>query len=158
MAALILAYGNTDRQDDGVAWYVLRELARRQGGDLPLTPQEGSELSLANLELRYMLQLTPEIADEFHRFERVVFIDAHTGALQQEIHLEEISSQFQASPLTHHLTPSSCLAIGAALHGSTPRAVLVSIRGYQFGFENQLSQPTARLVPLAASVILEWLG
>ncbi len=107
--------------------------------------------------LRYLLQLVPEIADEFSGFDKVVFIDAHTGAVGEEIHLEQLSSHFQASPLTHHLTPASCLAIAAALHGDAPEALLVSVRGYQFGFENQLSPQTASLVPLAADAILKWL-
>ncbi len=157
MSALIIAYGNTDRQDDGVAWHVLRELAGRMGGELPLSPHDGAELAVGSLELRYMLQLTPEIADDFAAFERIVFVDAHTGAVAEEIHLEVLTSQYQASPLTHHLTPASCLAIGTALHGSTPEALLVSVRGYQFGFDHQLSVQTARLVGPAADAILEWL-
>lgn len=157
MPALIIAYGNTDRQDDGVAWHVLRDLAARLGGDLPSTPQENAELALSGVELRYMLQLTPEIADDFAGFERVVFIDAHTGAHPDDIHLEAISAHYQASPLTHHLTPASCLAIAQALHGTAPEAILVSIRGHQFGFETHLSPPTAALVPAATRAILEWL-
>jgi len=157
MPVLVLAYGNTDRQDDGVAWHVLRELAVRWGGELPATPQEGSELSLDDIELRYMLQLTPEIADDFAGFGRVIFIDAHTGAHAEDIHLEAVAAQYQASPLTHHLTPASCLAIAQALHGSAPEAILVSIRGYQFGFETHLSPPTAALVPEATQAILDWL-
>ena len=157
MRALIIAYGNTDRQDDGVAWHVLRDLAARMGGELPNAPQEGADITLPGVELRYMLQLTPEIADDFAAFERVVFIDAHTGAHPDDIHVEAISALYQASPLTHHLTPASCLAIAQALHGNVPEAILVSIRGYQFGFETHLSPHTAALVPVATQAILEWL-
>ncbi|MBI4926195.1 MAG: hydrogenase maturation protease [Anaerolineae bacterium] len=158
MTALILAYGNTDRQDDGVAWHVLRDLAVRLGGAFPDTPHEQNELTLPSVELRYMLQLTPEVADDFNRFDKVVFIDAHTGAQPEEVHFEPLNVEFQNSPLTHHLTPQSCMAIAKALHGSAPRAVLVSVRGYAFGFLQDLSEPTRRLVPLAAQSIMEWLA
>ncbi len=158
MPTLIIAYGNTDRQDDGVAWQVLRELASRLGGTLPETPQECSELSLPSADLRYLLQLTPEIADEFERYAQVVFIDAHTGSVAEEIHLEELEGRYQASPLTHHLTPASCLAIAGALHGRTPRALLASVRGYEFGFVQGLSARAAALVPAAAEAILAWMG
>jgi hydrogenase maturation protease len=157
MTDIIIAYGNTDRQDDGIAWHVLRELAQRLGGQLPPSPQEGAECSLPQASLIYMLQLTPEVAADFAGCERVVFIDAHTGAVAEDIHLSELDAAYQSSPLTHHLTPESCLAIAAALNGQAPRALLVSVRGYQFGFSSSLSPEAARLVPLAADQIMEWL-
>jgi len=157
MRTLIIAYGSTDRQDDGVAWAVLRELAVELGGEFPATPQECSELDLESIDLRCMLQLTPEIADDFNRYTKVVFIDAHTGRVTEDIHLEELSSHYQSSPLTHHLTPASCLAIAQALHGSAPAALLVSVRGYVFGFEQGLSARTNALVPVAVARILEWI-
>lgn len=157
MRTLVIAYGNTDRQDDGVAWYVLRALAAEFGGEFPATPQECSELELDNVDLRCMLQLIPEIADDFKRYQKVVFIDAHTGSVTEEIHLEEVISRYESSPLTHHLTPASCLAIAQALHGSVPPSLLVSVRGYEFGFHQGLSERTKALVPEAVARILEWI-
>lgn len=158
MRALVIAYGNTDRQDDGVAWHILRELAQQLGAFLPLSPAEECEKEIGNIHLRYMLQLIPEIADDFQHYDRVVFIDAHTGNVKDNLHIENLPATYQPSPLTHHLTPSSCLAIAEALHHTTPQALLVSVRGYEFGFSSTLSENCARLVPPAAGAILEWLG
>jgi hydrogenase maturation protease len=155
MQTLIIAYGNSDRQDDGVAWQVLRELAARLGGQLPSTPLEADQLTLGNVELRYMLQLTPEIADEFDRYDLVVFLDAHTGSVAEDIHVERISNQYQSSPLTHHLSAASLLAIAGVIHGHVPEAVLVTVRGYEFGFVQGLSARAAPLVTPAADVIMK---
>ena len=140
-----------------MAWCVLRELAVELGGEFPATPQECSELDLEIVDLRCMLQLTPEIADDFNLYQKVVFIDAHTGSVAEDVHFEELSSRYQSSPLTHHLTPASCLAIAQALHGSVPVAVLVSVRGFEFGFHQGLSDRTTALVPGAVALILEWI-
>ncbi len=158
MRALVLAYGNTDRQDDGVAWHILRELAQQLGTFLPLSPAEECEKEIGNIHLRYLLQLIPEVADDFKQYDRVVFIDAHTGHIKDDLYLENLTPVYQPSPLTHHLTPASCLAIAEALHHTAPQALLVSVRGYEFGFSSTLSENCARLVPVAVRAILEWLG
>jgi Ni,Fe-hydrogenase maturation factor len=71
--------------------------------------------------------------------------------------MTEISAQFQASPFTHHMTPETCLSLSQALYGKAPEAVLVSVRGYQFGFENTLSARTAELAEIAVNQIWQWL-
>jgi hypothetical protein len=43
------------------------------------------------------------------------------------------------------------------LYGKTPQAVLLSVRGYQFEFERQLSPETTALVPEALELILGWM-
>jgi hydrogenase maturation protease len=158
MDALVIGYGNIDRQDDGVAWHVLREVAARLKLNFPDTPYECSELSAPGVDLMYCLQLTPEMADAFSAYQKVCFIDAHTGSVEGEIHVEMLSGIYQNSPLTHHLTPSSSLAIAHALFGKAPEALLVSVRGYEFGFNQSLSDRTAALVPSAADKIMEWLA
>lgn len=158
MRAMVLAYGNTDRQDDGVAWHILHEVAGRLNLELPESPLISSECSLEGLTLRYVLQLTPELAGDFAGLDKIVFVDAHTGNVAEDIHIEPLAVQYQSSPLTHHLTPSSCLAIAHLLNGSAPEALLVSVRGHKFGFTPSLSPETAALVPIAADAIMEWIG
>ena len=43
MDALVIGYGNIDRQDDGVAWHVLREVASRLKVNFPQTAGEFPE-------------------------------------------------------------------------------------------------------------------
>lgn len=161
---LIIGYGNIDRQDDGVAWHVLIELARRFDYPGLFDPGEGSLVEPPDgipgrvPALLYTLQLTPELAETISGYQRVCFIDAHTGAVPEEIHLAEVGIQFQNSPFTHHLTPQSCLALCAAFYGVAPQAILVSIRGYEFGFTTDLSPRTGSLLPDAVEMIWRWLN
>ncbi|MRR38257.1 hypothetical protein EG829_27125, partial [bacterium] len=75
---LLLGYGNPDRQDDGVAWHVLHALAGRLGFPAPDSYEEDFPAA-GNPEFRFTLQLTPEMAEEIAAFERICFVDAHTG-------------------------------------------------------------------------------
>jgi hydrogenase maturation protease len=153
---LVIGYGNPDRQDDGVAWHVLHALAVRL--DLP-APDSYEDFFPPNdrLDFVFNLQLTPEMAEEIAPYERVCFVDAHTGSIARQVQLVPLEGQFQHSPFTHHLTPQSLLSMCQALYGKTPQAVLLSVRGYQFEFERQLSAETAALVPEALELILEWM-
>ena len=99
--------------------------------------------------------MTPELAETIAQYERVCFVDAHTGAVPHDVNVS--AAEFQASPLTHHLTPQSLLTFAQTLYGARPEAMLVSVRGYQFGFERTLSPLTAELAQRAAEVIVKWI-
>jgi hydrogenase maturation protease len=152
----ILGYGNFDRQDDGVAWHVLAEVARRLGCAIPLSPEEEFPANEGAPDFTFELQLTPELAETIAQYERVCFVDAHTGAVPHDVNVSAIAAEFQASPLTHHLTPQSLLTFAQTLYHARPEAILVSVRGYQFGFERELSPLTAELAQDAAEKIVEW--
>lgn len=156
-STLIIGYGNADRQDDGVAWHILRGLAHRLGREIPETPEEGLEPSGEPPHLMFVLQLTPELSETVAAYQRVCFVDAHTGNVPEEIKVAQLNSHFQASPFTHHLTPETCLALCETLYGHKPEAILVSVRGYEFGFSHELSAPTAALAQQAVESIMEWL-
>jgi hydrogenase maturation protease len=154
---LLLGYGNADREDDGVAWHILNKLARLLGREPSQSPEEGFDLSGENPELLFTLQLTPEMSETIAEYERVCFIDAHTGSVPVDLHLQEVHSQFQNSPFTHHLTPETCLSFCEHLYRRKPEAVLVSVRGYEFGFRRSLSPKTEALAESAAEQIWKWL-
>lgn len=153
---LVLGYGNPDRQDDGVAWHVLHALALQL--DLP-APDSYEDEFLPNdrLDFAFTLQLTPEMAEQIAPYERVCFVDAHTGSIAAQVKMVPVVSQFQHSPFTHHLTAQSLLSMCQSLYEKTPQATLLSVRGYQFEFECGLSAQTAALVPEAVERILGWM-
>ncbi len=153
---LILGYGNFDRQDDGVAWHVLAEVARRLGCAVPHSPEDEFPPSNGTPDFMFELQLTPEMAETIAQYERLCFVDAHTGAVPMDVNVSPITAEFQASPLTHHLTPQSLLTFAQTLYQARPEAILVSVRGYQFGFERELSPFTAQLAQQAAERIAKW--
>src|SRR5512139_1095268 len=155
---LIIGYGNFDRQDDGVAWHVLAEVASRLGCAVPLSPEEEFPPNGGRPDFIFELQLTPELAETIAQYKRVCFVDAHTGAVPHDVNVSAIAAEFQASPLTHHLTPQSLLTFAQTLYDVRPEAILVSVRGYQFGFERELSPLTAQLAEEAAEKIVEWIN
>ncbi len=157
MTILILGFGNPDRQDDGVAWHVLRELMVSYGMSKPETLDIDDFLTDRSVHFQFQLQLLPEIAYDLNKYGRAVFIDAHTGAVPLNVNLTEVTPEFQNSPLTHHLTANSLLAITQKIHNSHPNSILVSIRGYEFAFSQELSSQTQELVGIAVATIQDWI-
>jgi hydrogenase maturation protease len=154
---LIIGYGNPDRQDDGVAWHILATLTGRLGRTIPASYMDGIYPTGDNPDMLFSLQLLPEMADMFADYQRVCFVDAHTGSIPEELQFKQINAYFQNSPLTHHLTPESCLALADTLHGTHPESILVSVRGFEFDFESNLSKRTSELSEEAVTRIWGWL-
>ena len=156
-SSLLLGYGNIDRQDDGVAWHILRLVASRLQADLPLYPKE-THIELNPLvAVHFELQLTPEISELVAGYSRVAFIDAHTGRVEQSVYHENLQPEFVTSPFTHHLTPSTCLSLAETIYEKVPTAILVSVRGYEFGFARSLSSRTMEHAEVAADWLVNWL-
>jgi len=155
---LLVGYGNLDRGDDGIAWHILYRFARMNHLKLDREEYEVGIFSISTLlDGLFNLQLIPEIAEDLANYQKVVFIDAHTGEIEEPIHIEMVKPIFQNSPLTHHFTPSSCLSLCKELYGKTPQAILLSVHGYQFNFSHSLSPRSKRLIPSACMHIENWL-
>lgn len=153
---LIIGYGNPDREDDGVAWHILRELTIKLGLDVPSSYED--EFPASDLvDLAFYLQLTPEMAEEISLYEYVCFIDAHTGNIPEPVRLIHVESEFQHSPFTHHLTPQSLISMCETIYGKKPDAALLSVLGHRFLFTRQLSEETSQLVPQAVDLIWDWM-
>lgn len=155
--SLIIGFGNLDRQDDGVAWHILAALARRLGRQTRDSFEDEFEFGSHSPELLFVLQLAPELAETIAQYDRVCFVDAHTGNVPGEVHAAPLTIEFQNSPFTHHMTPETCLALAQTLYGNAPPALLVSVRGYEFGFSRSLSARTQENIEDALTCIWEWL-
>lgn len=154
---LLIGYGNPDRQDDGVAWHILRAMALKLGLPAP-DSYEDDFPETGPLDFAFFLQLTPEMAEDIATYERVCFVDAHTGNIPIPVRRIEVESEFQHSPFTHHLTPQSLLSMCEALSKRKPAAALLSVRGYHFGFSRELSRETGALLAEATELAFEWLN
>ena len=153
---LLLGYGNPDREDDGVAWHILRALTIKLGLEAPES-YEDEFPEFDRIDFSFQLQLTPEMAEDIRAYPYVCFVDAHTGNIPEPVRLIDVESEFQASPFTHHLTPQSLLSMCETLYEEKPEAALVSVLGHRFLFTRQLSEETARLVPEAVERIWNWM-
>ena len=154
---LLIGYGNPDREDDGVAWHILRALTIKLGLPAPDSYEEEFPQN-SRVDFAFYLQLTPEMAEDIAAYDHVCFVDAHTGNIPESVRLIDVESDFQRSPFTHHLTPQSLISICETLYGKKPDAALLSVRGYQFLFSRELSEETKALVPQAVELLWEWLG
>jgi len=155
---LVLGFGNVDRQDDGVAWYVMLGAFKRLSLPIPSAPEEEFLWIRGNPRFIFLPQLVPEIAETVAEYDRICFIDAHTGNNPSEIHFSEIRSEYQSSPFTHHLTPETCLYLAETIFHGTPSGSILSIRGYQFNFKRQLSSRTTRSAKQAVNKLSKWLS
>lgn len=155
--ALILGYGNPDREDDGIAWHILRALTIKL--ELPSPESYEDEFpESALVDFTFTLQLTPEMAEDISGYDYVCFVDAHTGNIPEPVRLIEVESEFQRSPFTHHLTAQSLVSMCETIYGKKPEAALLSVLGHRFLFTRQLSEQTAALVPEAVELIWNWLN
>lgn len=156
--SIILGYGNPDRGDDGAAWVALSSLACHFGHSIDSEQIETGFIPInESLQLWLNLQLVPELAEDLACFEHAIFVDAHTDDYQEDVRVVEVKPHYQNSPFTHHLTPASCLSLCKELYGKYPHSILVSMRGYEFGFSRQLSPRTSAIVEKAVKLIINWL-
>jgi len=155
---LVIGYGNPDRQDDGVGWHILRNLAQRVGESIPDDPGASIEVESELVDLMFILQIYPELAETISHYERVCFVDAHTADIPEKISWIELSPEYEKSPLTHHMSPKTVLSISTTIYDKIPEAVLVSVRGFHFEFERELSPKTAELAKKATERIWDWIN
>jgi len=150
--AVIIAYGNPLRNDDGLAWSVADALERKLGP--------------ASVEIVRLQQLTPELAEKVSRFQTVIFIDAEWPDRRDrqpgDVHLEEIAAQdfgFTAhTRFSHFLTPSVLVNLAAKLYGANARAFSVTVTGQNFDHGQSISPAVQSALPRIASRIEQLLA
>jgi hydrogenase maturation protease len=157
ISTLIIGYGNPNRQDDGVAWQVLSQVAHSLGIHSPSSIEEPFPILPNQPEFLFSLQLVPELGETISKFERVCFVDAHTREIKEKVQAIKLTPKYQRSAFTHHMTPQTCLEIAQTIYGVKVDALQVSVRGYHFEFEDKLSPESLNLVPIAVKKILDWL-
>ncbi len=145
---LVIGYGNPSRNDDGVGLAVVNHLRQRLGqktldettdGFDELGDEPGDEL-----DTLFLQQLTPELAETVAAYDRLILVDAHTGAYPDLVHQSELSPRHDPAMVSHILKPDHLLALALQFCGKAPRAELISVRGFDFNFGETLSQQTAQ--------------
>ena len=155
MRTLILGYGNVDRGDDGLGYYVVNEVSHHlTHSDLEPYGYEPETLTL-EVSGMFQRQLVPEMAEMLADFDRVVFVDAHTGAYDEEVRVTRIEPNYAPQALTHHMSPEMLLYLTEAMAGHCPEGYLCSARGYEFDFCDVLSERTHTLADQIVQRVLE---
>jgi len=151
---LVIGFGNIYRRDDGVGFVVVNAL-REKLGRPPLDVEDDGYDDLGHeIDTLLLHQLVPDLAEMVAAYDLVIFVDAHAGIIPDLIHEEEVIASYQSAIVPHQLHPGTVLTLAHELYDSQPRGVLLSIRGYDFDFGEELSAQTAALVPEAVTRVL----
>ena len=152
---LVAGFGNVYRRDDGLGPAVVNAL-RARIGRYTLDPLDDGFDDLGhNVDTIVLHQLVPELSETVKDYDLLIFVDAHVGTIPEEMRVERIDVGYQAPLVSHQFRPSTVLALSQQMYGHAPRAVLLSLRGYDFDFGEGLSIEAERLVGPAAEKILE---
>lgn len=140
MNVLLIGYGNPLRGDDGAGWYVAEHLAHT--------------LHDTRVQVICCHQLTPELAEDMSRARLVIFIDAamvdpakpdqNAGYIRCQTVTHDSQSSTRSS---HHLTPSILLEYTRLLYATVPVALLLTVTGKSFEYQNQLSSAVCASLP-----------
>lgn len=122
-ALLVIGYGNTLRQDDGVG---------------PRVAEQIEALQLPGVQTLSCAQLSPEHAEPIARAWAVVFVDAAESA-RGPVELQPVSPGTSTQLLAHAADPATMLALAREVYGRAPEAWLLLLPAEQFGFGTELS-------------------
>jgi len=173
-SSLLIGIGNPLRGDDGVGpWLV--ESWRQGRAALEASGDQGLGAP-ADVQVRLVDQLLPELAAELAEVDRVLFVDAwqaRLGAAPQLLALAApgglVGRTGEASPLSswapsHRLRPTELLALTQHLYGRAPLAGALLIPAYGFAATDPEAAPGCfsselrRQLPMACHWLGQWLG
>ena len=113
IGCLVLACGNTLREDDGVGPFLAQWAEERWRGD-------------ARVRVLCDHQWTPEMVEEVGQAESVVFIDCATDCEAGVVRAMTVEPATDMTKLgTHHLDAGQLLALSRQLYGRMPRSSLL---------------------------------
>lgn len=120
---LVYGYGNPGRQDDGIGPGIAGEIEKR----FP---------ALTDTDANY--QLGPEDAVNIAGYELVLFVDT---AVDQEraVTARKLQAARNITFTSHFMKPESVLALCEDVHGSTPNAWIIGVKGYSFDYAEGLT-------------------
>lgn len=156
---LVYGIGNIGRRDDGLGIQFITTLEKQiEIGTLNVTPF---------LSLRSNYQLNIEDAHEISLYNVVIFIDAlkqdndpmELNQLQPpDFQLTKIQSQNTINFTTHALSFEAVLSLCQELYHTTPEVYLLSIRGYQWDIQDQLTENAQSNLNIALNYFKSWLN
>ena len=139
---LILACGNTLREDDGIGPF-LASWAEERWRDDP------------RVRVICDFQWTPEMAEEVAGAETVIFIDSSLEQGPGQIILRELSpASLKPSLVTHHLGAAELLGVAQELYGTQPRrACLLTVGVGSIELREGLSPAIQDAIPPAKDLL-----
>ncbi len=150
---LVIGYGNPYRRDDGVALHVINALRQRIGVRALPPDEDGLDEVGRTMDSVMLHQLLPEMTPLLAEYQRVVFVDAHTGAIPDAVRVVSVEEEYSLEAVTHHMSPGMLLALARLTNGYAPQGYLVSVKGEDFDFGTELSEACRERVDVAVESI-----
>jgi len=147
---LIFTCGNPSRGDDalGPAMYDMLEAHKRDTGEMQ------------QVDLLTDFQLQIEHAVDLENRRCVLFVDAGV-ACREPFELQRLRALKDDSFTTHAMSPAAVLAVYQQVnHREPPAAYLMTIRAYEFGLGNAVSEAARKNLQLAYEYVIggKWTG
>lgn len=141
---LVIGYGNSLRQDDGVGWRAADLLAERLNG--------------IEAEILCCRQLTPELVAKLETQRMAIFLDASIDRPFQSVTLTSIRPKPQSDGFSHHLTPERLMGLAQAVYGHAPPGFVVTAGLKDFALSERLTENgeacAARMADLSFQIIV----
>jgi hydrogenase maturation protease len=144
LPALLLACGNSLREDDGVGLRIAEAVEQ-------LIPASRLRIVAAQ-------QFTPEMAADLAATDLAIFVDACVADDPGAIRVCSVapSSDF---PETHRLEPSALLAMAGSLCGHTPaHAFALTVGAGRLGYGTEIAGPVRQAIPRACRLVTNLLA
>ena len=141
---LILACGNSLREDDGIGPFLAHWAGERWRDD-------------PRVRVLSDHQWTPEMIEEVAQTESVIFIDCATDCEPGLVRTIEVEPAADISKLgTHHLDAAQLLALSTQLYGTMPRnSLLLTVGAGSLELHEGFSEAVESAVPEAQRMIEE---
>jgi len=137
---LVIGYGNTLRQDDGVG---------------PRVAEAVAALALPGVRTLACALLTPELAEVVSQAEVVIFVDAAVDA-PREVRLRELAPAANSQVMAHATSPATLLGLARDIFGHAPKAWWLTIPVTNLGIGEEFSPLAQRGFDRAVKKISEW--
>ncbi|MBK9290767.1 MAG: hydrogenase maturation protease [Bacteroidetes bacterium] len=144
---LVYGYGNPGRQDDGLGAALVQQLEQW------LATQTGLEV---DTDCNYQLNI--EDAAAIAGRELVIFVDATLDEAVDDFRFTEVNpSDARVEFTMHAVSPAFVLDLCQKINGNRPKAMLLQIRGYNWDFEERLSEDARHNLSLALDFLQNFL-
>ena len=120
---LIIGYGNTLRQDDGVG---------------PKVAEAVAALGLPGVRTLAAPLLTPELAEQVSRARAVIFVDAAVDA-PREVQMRKLAPAESSQVIAHAASPATLLALARDVFGHAPEGWWLTIPAEDLGIGEEFS-------------------
>jgi hydrogenase maturation protease len=144
MNILVYGYGNPGRQDDA--------LGVRLAENIELWAQEDN---IKGVEVDCNYQLNIEDSDRISKSDIVIFADATIEEIEDFIFTEVNPDESTIEFTMHAVSPAFVLDLCRKLYGKSPKTYLMHIKGFEWEFEEKLSDDAMLNLAKATAFIKE---